>query len=369
VVDPLQPKPAEPEREKPPPSSSGGTGGKRPSKQVIAYLVIAAVLVAGGLIYLAFRASQSPSPQPAPIAAMTPSPPVIATPTVEAKAPPTPEVTVQPSAQPTAPVAVAIPSPSISATPSKEELARRALDNAAKDHPWVNSLGMKFVPVAGTDALFSVWDTRVQDFETFVKSTGYDAGEDWKNPGFEQGPTYPVVNVSWEDARAFCEWLTKTEQASGRLPNGSLYRLPTDQEWSVAVGLPSEPGNTPEEKDGKIKVYPWGTQWPPPNGAGNYSGEERTSDPIYGYKDDYVHTSPVGSFAANQFGLYDMGGNVWQWCEDRYNNAQVQYVLRGASWNIYYPDGLLASYRFRSTPGRRNDDFGFRCVVAVESSR
>src|SRR5580704_17714563 len=130
VVYPQSAKPVEPEREKPPPSSSGGTGGKTPSKQVIAFLAIAAVPVVGGLIYIAFKASQSPPPQPAPIAAVTPSPPAIATPTVEEKALPTPEMAVQPSAQPTAPVAVAIPSPSISATPTKEELARRPLDNA-----------------------------------------------------------------------------------------------------------------------------------------------------------------------------------------------------------------------------------------------
>jgi hypothetical protein len=110
VVYPPPPKPAEPEREKPPPSSSGGTGGKRPSKQVIAFLAIAAVLAVGGLIYVAIRKSPSPPPQPAPIVAVTPSPPI---PTVEEKAPPTPEVAVQPSAQPTAPVAVAVPSPSI----------------------------------------------------------------------------------------------------------------------------------------------------------------------------------------------------------------------------------------------------------------
>jgi hypothetical protein len=112
----------------------------------------------------------------------------------------TPEVAAQPSAQPAAPVAVAIPSPSISATPSKEELARRALDNATKERPWFNGLGMRFVPVTGTQVLFSVWDTRVQDFEMFVNSTGYDAtggmysiGKDgwkqqrdatWKEPGF-----------------------------------------------------------------------------------------------------------------------------------------------------------------------------------------
>jgi TIR domain len=127
VVYPLPPKPAEPEREKPPPPSAGGTGGKSPSKQIIVSLTIAAVLVVGGLIYLAFKASQSPPPQLAPIVAVTPSPPV---PTVEEKAPPTPEVAVQASAQPTAPVAVAVPSPSISATPTKEELAQASLAQA-----------------------------------------------------------------------------------------------------------------------------------------------------------------------------------------------------------------------------------------------
>ena len=134
-----------------------------------------------------------------------------------------------------------IASPSTSATPTKEELARIALDNATKDHPWVNSLGMKFVPVAGTQMLFSVWDSRVQDFETFVKSAGYDAtggmwsidkdgwkqnGATWKKPGFAQGPNHPVVGVSWNDAEEFCKWLTKRERRVGHLPQDREYRLP-----------------------------------------------------------------------------------------------------------------------------------------------
>jgi len=314
----------------------------------------------------------------------------------EAK-PMTAEMAVQPSAQSSAPLAVAIPSPSISATPSKEEQARRALDNATKERPWVNGLGMRFVPVAGTEVLFSVWDTRVQDFEMFVKSTGYDAtggmysiGKDgwkqqrdatWKEPGFGQGSTHPVVGVSWNDAKEFCKWLTKRERSAGDLPEGREYRLPKDEEWSTAVGLKNEVGSTPAEKSGKIKLYPWDIprkrdrSWPPPVGAGNYAGEEGQNGDspadfqvIEGYNDGYPRTSPVGSFEPNFSGLYDMGGNVWQWCEDL-SILQGRRVLRGASWGDSNPDNLLASYRTDGTLDRRYAFVGFRCVVAVESSR
>jgi formylglycine-generating enzyme required for sulfatase activity len=261
-------------------------------------------------------------------------------------------------------------------------LSLSIFDRATKEQPWVNSLGMKFVPVAGTQVLFSIWDTRVQDFRAFVDSTHYDATigvegskareATWNEPGFKQSPTDPVVGVSWIDAKAFCEWLTKRERDSDVLPEGMYYRLPTDEEWSIAAGLSDEAGSTPKEKDGKKKVYPWGTQWPPPKGAGNYSGEEskvRTSDFIKGYKDDYVYTSPVGSFAANQFGLYDMGGNVWQWCEDWYNSENKERVLRGASWTTFKHENVFSSCRDNVTPTVRRDRHGFRCVVARESSR
>jgi hypothetical protein len=216
-----------------------------------------------------------------------------------------------------------------------------------------NSLGMKFVPVKGTGVLFSIWDTRVQDYQAFVKATG----RAWPKPGFAQGPTHPAVNVSWNDAQAFCAWLTKQGRREGRLPAGQYYRLPTDAEWSVAVGLGEEPGTTPAEKDMKIKeVYPWGRPWPPPRGAGNYNKSLNV--------DDYEYTSPVGSFAANEFGLYDMGGNVWQWCEDLYQPGSVGRVLRGASWIFSGPVPLLSSSRYIYDPGLYNGNFGFRCVLA-----
>jgi formylglycine-generating enzyme required for sulfatase activity len=77
----------------------------------------------------------------------------------------------------------------------------------------------------------------------------------------------------------------------------------------------------------------------------------------------------VGSFSANQFGLYDMGGNVWQWCEDWYNAQEQRRVLRGASWDNDHPDNLLASYRTDGTPDRRYAFVGFRWVVAGVPSR
>jgi hypothetical protein len=279
-------------------------------------------------------------------------------------------------------------------TEAKERVERERqspLERATKEHPWVNSLGMKFVPVAGTQVLFSVWDTRVQDFEAFVADTNYDAtggmwslgkdgleqrGGTWREPGFSQGPTHPVVGVNWNDAKKFSEWLTRREQGSGMLPRGWVYRLPTDAEWSAGVGLQGEKGNNPQEKDGKIKLYPWGKEWPPPKGAGNYAGEEskigeEPSDRavIKGYNDGYPRTSPVGSFAANANGLYDMGGNVWQWCEDWYDATEQYRVLRGASWNRSNRVNLLASSRNLNLPVFRNGTIGFRCVVAVESSR
>jgi hypothetical protein len=233
--------------------------------------------------------------------------------------------------------------------------------------PHENTLGMKFVPVPGTNVLFSIWETRVQDFEAFVRETSHDAtqgmysdrgdgwklqGDTWRSPGFPQGPTHPVVGVNQADAKAFCEWLTKRERAAGRLGPDQSYRLPTDAEWDAAVG-PTE--------------FPWGNQWPPPRGAGNYAdeaakrGRYKSWAIISGYDDGYDATAPVGSFTANAHGLYDLGGNVWEYVDDR------AHGLRGASFN-YSDRGNLAS-AYRSTLVNRYDIIGFRVVCVVGSAR
>jgi hypothetical protein len=264
-------------------------------------------------------------------------------------------------------------------------LERQAYAEPSKT--WENTLGMRFVSVPRTRVWFCIWVTRVQDFAAFVRETGYDAtkgmfsfgsdgwkprGNSWRSPGFSQGLTHPVCGVNWEDAKAFCRWLTAKERREGRLGPNDEYRLPTDAEWSMAVGLDEPSGGTPESKNGRIRgVYPWGTQWPPPRGAGNFAGTEvRTSYwpsqmmVIEGYSDGYPRTSPVGSFAANRYGLYDMSGNVWQWCEDFYNGSNGRRVLRGGSFTTGVSGNLLSSFRNTVAPNLRVVFCGFRCVLA-----
>lgn len=240
---------------------------------------------------------------------------------------------------------------------------------ATKDTPFVNSLGMKFVPVAGTKVLFSVWETRVQDFAAFSKEMKREAEKEIETPGFPQGPTHPAVMMTWVDAVAFCARLSKKE--------GRQYRLPTDIEWSAAMGFGEETDNphTPERKDEqdaarKVRIYPWGKVWPPPRGIGNYAdGKHEKANPgatfIAGYDDGFAHTSPAGSFVANAFGLCDLSGNVAEWCEDLSIEKSGKRVLRGGSWKYGDAFFLRSASRLYYSTESRSDDFGFRCVLAV----
>ena len=244
---------------------------------------------------------------------------------------------------------------------------------ATKDTPFVNTLGMQFVPVPGTDVLFGIHEVRYKDYAAYAAE---EKGRDgiWKDQtidGYtltEKKEKHPVINVSWEDAQKFCAWLSKKE--------GRTYRLPTDREWSYAVGLgPDEKwtkDTTPASVFKNQTEFPWGDQWPPPQGSGNFRDESRKAKSpndatkyLEGYDDGYPTTAPVMSFKPNKLGLYDLEGNVREWVEDWYDNAQKERALRGASWGDNDRNNQHSSFRFHHTPGGRASLGGFRCVLVI----
>ncbi|MEQ1859976.1 MAG: formylglycine-generating enzyme family protein [Chthoniobacteraceae bacterium] len=217
--------------------------------------------------------------------------------------------------------------------------------------PWTNSLGMRFVPAYDPWVLWDAYETRARDFARFVEETKTP----WVPPDAETGGEYPAANVAWDDAQAFCEWLTQRERAARLIGPRQRYRLPTEAEW-VAVA----------SADG---AYVWGDTWPPPAGAGNFAGEEAPVDQsepgnfIAGYNDGFAKLAPVGHFAANGFGLHDLAGNVMEWCEDWYDGSHAGRVARGGSWINGSPDTLSLSHRAEFPPRAGLNIVGFRCVL------
>ncbi len=223
---------------------------------------------------------------------------------------------------------------------------------AMREKPFINSLGLPFVPIGGHAALFCIWPFRVRDFQIYCEESSVE----FPSCDFSQTPEHPVVNVTWNDAAKVCKWLTERERQRGVISKAFLYRLPQDREWSDAVGLSHESGGTPAERSGRIKDYPWGAEFPPPRGAGNYHPSLRA--------DDFSETSPVGSFAANPLGIYDLGGNVWEWCLDKYDRDGDRRALRGASCFNDDDEYLLSSFRDKAAPGSRRNNIGFRLVLS-----
>ena len=266
-------------------------------------------------------------------------------------------------------------SPAVNLQPGK--LGGVRIADATKDRPFENSLGMKFVPVpitggptSGQRVLFSIWETRVQDFEVFVKETNYE----WPKPPAGQGPTHPATFVSWDDAQAFCVWLTEHERKAGRLGTAESYRLPLDHEWSclVGIGKQEDPAKAPAEKSGKMpNVFPWGNG-PKPPGFGNYKGMETTKGqkarPGF-HLDEFEEPAPVGSFPPDRNGVFDVTGNVWEWCEELLSpNEQKRFVRGGGSGTSDLK--RLCSDRWPFAANSRNHERGFRVVLgAVRPSR
>jgi formylglycine-generating enzyme required for sulfatase activity len=229
---------------------------------------------------------------------------------------------------------------------------------------------MRFVPV-GPDLMASIWETRVSDYELFVRETGHPAP---RTPYFDQEPDHPVVNVSREDTRLFCEWLTKRERKAERISQSHVYRLPTDLEWSLMAGLIEEPDVSPGWRDTrKPRFFPWGLNWPDGEKVGNFADMAAARMPgvesdrtITGYDDGFPFTAPVGSFPPNSLGIHDLSGNVQEWVDDEYSKLAENHlgVLRGGGWNTYQLENLYTGSRNAVPPTYQDSIYGFRVVLA-----
>ena len=223
-----------------------------------------------------------------------------------------------------------------------------------------------------------VHEVTVGEFARFVSATGrsmgdscwaYENGEwearsgpGWRNPGYGQTDGHPVACVSWEDARAYVEWLSRE--------TGAEYRLLSEAEWEYAA------------RAGTVTARYWGEgeagQCRYANGADEASkrGYPDWEWPIARCDDGAVWTAPVGSYEANGFGLHDVLGNVWEWVADCWNDSYAgapgdgsawqsgdcgTRVLRGGSW-FDRPGYLRSALHNGYVTGDRDFNVGFRAA-------
>lgn len=191
---------------------------------------------------------------------------------------------------------------------------------------------------------------------------GRDPRWSWADPGFPQGEDHPVTNVSWHDAVAMADWLSRTE--------GRRYRLPTEAEWEYACRAGTRThwhsGDDPASLATVANVFDLDSaaDWP------------RWRDRALPVHDGWRFTAPVASFAPNAFGLHDMHGNVWEWVADRHaDDAYARSarddppgpadghlrVRRGGSWHTW-PFYARCGFRNWNTPQTRYVLLGFRLL-------
>ena len=200
------------------------------------------------------------------------------------------------------------------------------------------------------DAFYmDVHEVTVGQFREFVEDSGYDYQENWANVAkYSPGDGYPMVYVTWNDATAYAKWAGK--------------RLSTEAEWEYAArgGLAG-------------KRYPWGDEITHDNA--NYEG--------IGGRDQWIQSSPVGSFEANGYGLYDMLGNAMEWCQDRYGenyyssspaknppgpgSGSYRVLRGGACYDNASNYHLRVAYRSNYIPAGRYLGLGFRCVSGSDN--
>ena len=216
--------------------------------------------------------------------------------------------------------------------------ATKDFEKDARENEWPRHQVTIVRPLA-----ISRYPVTFDDFDRFCESTGKNKPSD----GDWGRGNHPVINVSWDDAQAYCAWLTEQ--------TGQSYRLPTEAEWEYAA------------RAGTETAYWWGDE----------IGVNRTNCRDSGSPWSGKQTSPVGSFPANPFGLYDTSGNVWEWVQDHWHdNFQTApkdgsawksddsnyRVCRGGSW-LNNSGFVRCAFRFRYHPYVRNYYLGFRLVL------
>ena len=223
-----------------------------------------------------------------------------------------------------------------------------------------------------TFAIDAAWETQAEregwSYTWMNGAFQIVSGISFRSVGFAQTDDHPVVCVSWDDAVEFCRWLGYRE--------GRRYRLPTEAEWEYAC------------RAGTQTVYHWGNR--PAEGLGwcnvaDQSAREefsKVASPsfLFPWSDGYVFTTPVGRFRPNAFGLYDMHGNVLEFCSDWYGEKYYQIapamdptgptrgefrILRGGDWSSYRT-GCRAAKRYRDRPSIRCSNLGFRVVMDLD---
>lgn len=248
-------------------------------------------------------------------------------------------------------------------------------------------------PVTIQPLQFGTKEVTFFEFDLFCAATHHRKPSDH---GWGRG-NRPVVDIDWYDALEYCNWRSRQEglqevykiDSSGNLFNRDAgarkcwpvsldrsangYRLPTEAEWQFAA-----------ENGEKHTRYGWGDALPVIPEGGNVADETtKTQFPKWqvfeGYSDGFAYTAPTGSFSPNDFGLYDMTGNVWEWCWDGYEDDYCRShkkkrkdpyngcrVLRGGSWGSTQQD-CYVRHRFYNTADTRNFSIGFRLARNQEN--
>lgn len=178
-----------------------------------------------------------------------------------------------------------------------------------------------------------------------------------KNPSSFKGDQRPVESITWHDAQGFIKTLNALTEANRQHLGQGKYRLPTEAEWEYAARI-SSTATKVGEKSAPVRY--------------RYAGSDKLKE-VGWYRDNSDGgTCKVGLLLPNQLGLYDMSGNVWEWCEDWYGPypsinhpnpvgplSGSSRIIRGGSWNDY-PQPCRVAYRSRNSPNNRSDDLGFR---------